>query len=195
MKRKRAFFLLGIFLLITTACAGQSGTKDISGTPTSFESKPVKIGSGEGAFFSIDEVGLGPNGFVALTNFTDNPANLGGLYLCQGNACYELPEVVVDSGETARIAVGDGAGIEGEVVTHATIGELRSADGEVALTISPNVQKPEEVLAYLQWGTTTHQLTELAIQAGLWLEGSYAPTSQNATRLFIVKETGLWLFE
>jgi hypothetical protein len=47
----------------------------------------------------------------------------------------------------------------------------------------------------MQWGSTPHELTGLAIDAGLWLEGGYAPTSEKATRLFRVKETGLWLFE
>ena len=36
---------------------------------------------------------------------------------------------------------------------------------------------------------------QLAIDAGLWVEGGYGPSSQNATRLFKVPETGLWLFE
>jgi hypothetical protein len=33
------------------------------------------------------------------------------------------------------------------------------------------------------------------VDAGLWFDTSYAPTSQNATRLYRVEESGLWLFE
>jgi hypothetical protein len=51
------------------------------------------------------------------------------------------------------------------------------------------------MLIYFQWGSTPHELTQLAIEAGLWVEGGYGPSSENATRLFKVAETGLWLFE
>jgi hypothetical protein len=148
-----------------------------------------------GTFFSINEVGLGPNGFVTLTNFTDVPASLAGLYLCQGHACFELPDVVVDAGETVRIAVGDGAGYEGVVATHATLGELHPSDGEIALLVSPELDDPQALLVYFQWGSTPHDRTQTAIDAGLWVKGGYGPSSQNATRLFKVEETGLWLFD
>ena len=48
---------------------------------------------------------------------------------------------------------------------------------------------------YFQLGSTPHALTQSAIESGLWVEGGYGPSSQNATRLFKVLETGLWLFE
>jgi hypothetical protein len=51
-------------------------------------------GTGVGAYFSINDVDLGPDGFVALTNFTDVPASLAGLYLCQGTQCFELPNQI-----------------------------------------------------------------------------------------------------
>jgi len=37
-------------------------------------------------------------------------------------------------------------------------------------------------------------MTPLAITAGLWMNGSFAPTSANATRLYRA-DTGLWLFD
>jgi hypothetical protein len=156
---------------------------------------PAKTSAGVGAYFSINEVGLGPDGFVALTNFTDVQASLAGLYLCQGTQCFELPDQMVAPGETVRVAVGDGSGLENVVAVHATLGELRPADGEIALYASPDIHNPEQMLVYLQWGSTPHEFTDAAIQAGLWVKGGYAPTSQNATRLFKVKETGLWLFD
>jgi hypothetical protein len=51
------------------------------------------------------------------------------------------------------------------------------------------------VLVYFQWRSTSLDLTHIAIDAGLWVEGRYGPSSQNATRLFKVKETGLWLLD
>lgn len=148
-----------------------------------------------GSYYAINEVGLGENGFVALTNFTDQPADLMGLYLCQGFECFALPDVMVAAGETVRIATGDGAGIDGVVASHATLGELRPSDGEIALLTSKNIADPKAMLLYFQWGSTPHELTQIAVDNGLWVQGGYGPSSNNATRLFKVPETGLWLFE
>lgn len=186
---------MAIFLVMVSACAGMSPTDAPSASATSTAAAPARSGSGTGTFFTINEVGLGPNGYVALTNFTDVPASLAGLYLCQGSACFELPDVVVAAGETVRIAAGDGAGLEGVVATHATLGELRPPDGEIALVSSPQLDDPKKMFVYFQWGSTPHDLTQTAIDAGLWVEGGYGPSSKNATRLFKVAETGLWLFE
>ena len=188
MNRKWRLVILAVLLLTSTACGGQSQNKDQV-------IKPTTVSSREGAYFVINEVGLGPNGFVALTNFTDVPAHLGGLYLCQGSKCFELPDDVVNPNDTVRIAVGDGVGLEKVVASHADLGELRPADGEIALSTGGKIDDPGQILFYLEWGSTPHELTSMAIKAGLWMKGSYAPTSPTATRLFRVEETGLWLFD
>jgi hypothetical protein len=93
-----------------------------------------------------------------------------------------------------RVALGNEAGLDGVVATGATIGELRPADGEVALYASQNVKDPKAMLAYLEWGATPHDDTQTAIDAGLWITGSFAPAADTATRLFR-NEGGLWLFD
>ena len=150
--------------------------------------------SGSGTLFAISEVGLGPNGYVTLNNFTDQPANLGGLFLCQGSQCFELPSAEVAPGRIGRVAIGSGTDLEDIVATGATIGELRSTDGEIALYASKKLGDPKAILAFLEWGSTPHTNTQTAIDAGLWIKGAFAPTSSNARRLFH-NEGGLWLFE
>lgn len=193
----RTFYLLfmAIYLVMVSACAGMSPRDAPSASATSTAAAPARSGSGTGTFFTINEVGLGPNGFVALTNFTDVPASLAGLYLCQGADCFELPDVVVEAGQTVRVAAGDGAGLEGVVATRATFGELRPPDGEIAIYEAAEGGGPGRMTVYFQWGSTPHELTQNAIDAGLWVEGGYGPSSQNATRLYKVAESGLWLFE
>jgi len=150
--------------------------------------------SGSGTLFSIDEVGLGSEGYITLTNFTDQPAKLGGLFLCQGATCFELPRVEVAPGAAARIAKGNGTGLEAVVGNGAAIGELRPSDGEIALYASEELNDPKAILAYLEWGSSPHENTQTAIDAGLWIKGAYAPTSEKATRLYRT-EGGLWLFD
>lgn len=180
--------LLIIVMILITACSPTAKTPGVITTPGGVIPELVSP-------FEIQEMGVGEKGWVALTNFTGQPGNLAGLYLCQGKACFALPDESVPAGETVRISNGSGASVDNVIAKNATFGELRSADGEIALTTTENPQQPEQILFYLQWGSTPHELTDLAIDAGLWLEGGYAPTSEIATRLFRVKETGLWLFE
>lgn len=198
MKNYLLSLTLIILLLGTSACRGlqaNQGTNPESGsTPTvSAELEPyVPIG---GSFLAIYEIGLGPEGYVALTNFTSVPVTTRGQYLCQGSDCFALPDVVIDAGATGKVTVGNGEGLEGVIATKATIGELNPSDGEVALFVSENYDDPKALLNYLQWGSTPHALTKLAVDAGLWIETGYAPTSPNAIRLYRDEKSGWWLFE
>lgn len=199
MKLKSFSIPFVLILFITVACNNGKSTTDTTtaiDVPTTIpNANPAIVSSTTGTYFAINEVGLGSNGFVALTNFTDVPASLTGLYLCQGSACFELPDVVVAADDTVRISVGDGSGYENVIAAHATLGELRPSDGELALLVSKKIDNPQSMLVYFQWGSTPHGLTQTAIDAGLWVKGGYGPSSQNAIRLFKVPESGLWLFE
>jgi hypothetical protein len=145
-------------------------------------------------FFSIDSVGLGPNGFVALRNFTDTPATLRGLYLCQGMRCFALPNVKVRAATTVRVASGAGTGLKNVIARRAAIGALATHDGELAISTSKAPTSPKQLLTYLQWGSTPHRLTQLAVDAHLWLKKSYAPTAPDATLLYR-RPGGLWVFK
>ena len=144
-------------------------------------------------YFSIEEIGLGPNGYVTLLNYTDASASLDTLYLCHASRCADLPDVVVGPGEIARIAVGDGAGLEKVAMMGAGL-DLPPLDGEIAVYASKDVRNSNDVRAYLEWGSTPHELTTVAIEAGLWLEGSYAPSGPNATRLWKT-DGNLWVWD
>jgi hypothetical protein len=175
----------------TTTVADGTPTTSAEQTATTVRSQPEDGSS----FFAINEIGLGPDGYVSLTNFTDVPVTLAGLVLCQMPNYFELPDVAVEPGQTVRVAVGDGAGLENVVATNATLGELAPADGEIALYTSRDFEDPAAMIVYLEWGSTPHGRSAVAVEAGLWIEDSFAPTSPTATRLFRVEESGLWLFE
>jgi hypothetical protein len=85
-----------------------------------------------GRYFSNEEIGLGPQGWVTLHNYTSSPASLDTLFLCQPPSCVDLPDVVVEPEALARIAVGTGTGLEDVAMTGAAL-ELAPPDGEVAL--------------------------------------------------------------
>jgi hypothetical protein len=190
--------LLILITLLVSACgsANQSAPSVVSspsGGPAS-GATPIIKGHPAGALFAIDEIGVGDSGFVSLTNFTDTTGSLERLALCQGTSCAELPDVAVEPGKTVRIAVGDGSGLADVVAKEVAIGALKPLDGEVALVDSAKRDEASGILSYVEWGTDPHAMTPLAITAGLWMNGSFAPTSANATRLYRA-DTGLWLFD
>jgi len=205
MKRYTLILVILVLMLIAAACGSPDNggevtpaTAEVTNAPATAPvatAKSAAASGRSGSFFAIYEVGLGPEGYISLTNFTDVAVSTSGLTLCQGSDCFELPDVEVAAGEVARVAVGDGARIDGVIATEATLGELRPSDGEIAIYASQDYDDPRAMLAYLQWGSTPHGLTSVAVEAGLWFETSYAPSSANATRLYRIPESGLWLFE
>jgi hypothetical protein len=144
--------------------------------------------------FVITRVGLGPHGFVALQNGASITASLGGVSICQGRQCYVLPRVRVAPHRTVLIARDGGRGLKHVVARNARFGSLRPHDGEIALFSSRRIHKARTLFAYLQWGSTPHRLTKMAIAAGHWLKGSYAPSARDATLLYR-NHAGLWLFK
>ena len=185
-------FMRTTIIVLTFIIFGLTGcnTMKPANSETATANPAVSANTITGSLFAIDEIGLGPEGYVALTNITDQAASLGGLFLCQGTQCFALPDVEVAPRATVRVA----AGSTGPVAAQFAFGELQPADGEIALAASNNLQDPKALLAYLEWGATPHADTEVAIKAGLWIKGSYAPSASNATRLFH-QEGGLWLFD
>jgi hypothetical protein len=173
---------------------GNGNTPDGSGTVTATGPASTSTVFPDNGFqFEISEVGLGEDGWVALRNYTDEPASLADLYLCQPPDCVALPDEEVPPESTAYVAVSSGDGLDNVVVTDADL-TLAPPNGELALFSGDDTSDAEKIRSYLQWGSHPHEGTDVAIEAGLWIEGSYAPTSEAATLLFRSDE-GLWLFE
>jgi hypothetical protein len=182
-------------LLLAVAC-GDDDNPSSSGEPTPSGSVIVTSSTvcpDNGFQFEINEVGLGDDGYVQLRNYTDTEASLAGLFLCQPPKCVELPDVKIGKESNAIVALGDGGDRDGVVVKDAEL-TLSNSDGELALFAGNDVSNSGQIRSYLQWGSSPHEGTGVAIEAGLWIEGSYAPTSPSAKRLYRNAD-GLWLFD
>ena len=197
---KTNLFTLIILVLLLSAC----GKGQPAQTPTPEVTEPVQETTDTGnepyvplagSFLAVYEIGLGPNGYIALINFTNVPSTTKGQYLCQESECFTLPDAIIEAGGRVKIAVGEGDGLENVIATKATIGELKPSDGEVALFSSDDYTDPAALLDYVQWGSTPHAFTQLAVDAGLWIITGYAPTTPNAIRLYVNEETNGWIFE
>ena len=185
---KRASWFVAI-VLVVAGCGGGASTspgQSISGGRTP--------GPQDATWnFAIEEVGLGHRGYVTLHNFTDVASSLDALFLCQADGCVDLPDEVIEPGGFARIALASGEGLQDVVLTDADLA-LTPADGEFGLYVSEEVRNASDLRAYLQWGSTPHELTEVAVKVGLWQITGYAPSAPHATRLFKT-DVGLWVWD
>jgi hypothetical protein len=106
----KTFASFGVALVALTLILAGCGDSGSDGTPAA-TTRPGDTGSPQPAdaatyFFNIEVLGLEPGGYVGLRNFTDVPATLGGLFLCQPPRCFHLPDVELAAGEMAIVAVG-----------------------------------------------------------------------------------------
>jgi hypothetical protein len=85
MRKGLTSFILLILIIFTSGCSGTASGIDTAIAPTQLPGGPAKVSSSTGTYFAINEIGLGVNGYVSLTNFTDVAASMEGLYLCQGS--------------------------------------------------------------------------------------------------------------
>ena len=193
----KTFASFGVALVTLTLMLAGCGDSDSDGTPAA-TTTPGVAGSPQPAdaatyFFDIEELGLGPGGYVALRNYTDVAGTLGGLFLCQPPRCFHLPDVEVAAGELAVVAISEDSDLDDVVATWPDLA-LTPSDGEIALYASEDVNDPGEIRDYLQWGSTPHEGTATAVDAGLWQETGFAPSSEKATRIFH-DEGGWWKFD
>jgi hypothetical protein len=177
----------------STSTADETTTTRVETTTAGSSATPHEATGAAQPYFSIDEIVLGPNGYVTLTNFTESSESLAGLEMCQGSSCEQLPSIMVPGSDQARIGVGNGDGVKDIAATHAKIGALKASDGEIAI-YAKNSDGERQLVSFVEWGSSPHAHTEEAINAGLWLKDSFAPTSAQAVRLYR-KASGLWLFD
>ena len=179
---------------------GDEGAGDEEGTSTTVEASSANADGvqrqpeGQASFFEFEEVLFGDGEAVVLRNVNEIDVSTDRLHLCQGDECSALPDTVVPGGERVVLASGDPTEDNGVVIAGVDVGELDPPDGELVIYVS-EPGDPERMVNYLEWGSTPHDRTEDAIERGLWLEGSFAPSGEDATRLYKDPDSGLWLWE
>ena len=129
MKQGLISIILVIYLILISGCEGKNLLFNTTDAISPTQASSVRSSHLDGFSFAINEIGLGSNDYIALTNYTNVPASLTGLYWCQVYAFFELPGINVAVGDTIRITTVDGDGLEGVVATNASLDELRSSDG------------------------------------------------------------------
>ena len=130
-------------------------------------------GSGE-ATFVISEVVFGGEGYVAVTNVGGESADLEGWQLCQRPSYFGIPSVEVAPGETVFFTAGEGAGLSGTTVRGGPrFGRLSDSSGEMGLYRDSSFGSAGSIASYVEWGSSGHGRSSVAVEAGIWSEGEF----------------------
>ena len=162
----------------TTTAAGAEETTTTIATPT---------GPAE---FAIMEVFFGANPYLTVANIGLGSGNLGGFWLCQRPSYYEIPPVRLEPGEVAAIALGgdvpDLIGIAAVFDAGRGLGRVVRADGELGLYRAPVFGDKDAIVDYVEWGSSGHGRSAVAVAASIWVEDGFVPVPPEAQSIAVL---------
>ena len=112
------------------------------------------------AIFAITEVAFGSDGYIDITNISDGDASLDGYWVCQQPSYHQLAGPVA-AGESIRFNAAD-----------SRFGSLNPDGGAMGLYTSSDFGSSDAIVGYVAWGPSGHGRLLVAINAGVWTEGS-----------------------
>ncbi len=124
-------------------------------------------------------------GWVLLQNTGNTPWSLTGHYLCQRPNYFALPDVTIPAGDIYWIGVGAAIDAPG-VGANGAVGSFDPDGGEVGLYSSNSFGDANAILSYVEWGSTGHGRSSVAVAAGIWSTGDFVPVLGSLTGAIIV---------
>lgn len=172
----------------TTTTATTAASTTTAGVTTTAATTTTATGA---AVFVITQVAFGDRGYVAISNVGSADGVLSEVWLCQRPAYYEIPEISVGSGQTVWVATGDGGDLNPppEVVqvfgAEGGFGSFNAASGEIGLYTSTSFGDPNAILSYVEWGSSDHGRSSVAVEAGIWGEGEFVEVPEGTSFITI----------
>jgi len=147
-----------------------------TGAASTTTTTPEEIGD---SGLRIAQVGFdaGPQeGWVVIENAGSEPVSLAGHFLCQRPGYFRLPDVDLGPGDVFWIAVDEVEGLDGtapSIGAGGALGAFSQVNGEMGLYDSNSFGDPDSILSYVEWGSTGHGRSSVAVAAGLWFDGEF----------------------
>lgn len=138
---------------------------------------PRGAGPGDEAVFTISRVVFGDEGYVSIKNVGGVAGNLEGWQLCQRPAYYRIGSVEVAAGETVHFATGSAPDLAGQVIeSNGRFGPLGAGGGEIGLYVDNSFSSASSIRSYVEWGSSDHGRSSVAVAAGIWTAGGFVPS-------------------
>ncbi len=157
-----------------------TATAESTATPnstTTIEPDTVTPESGEPAF-AIAQLVFGEAPYAAIRNVGTGAGSTAGLWLCQFPGYWALPDATLEPGEILAVALGDIAvpdliGVAASADARGALGVVAPAGGELGLYTNAEFSDPDAMIDYVEWGTPGHERSDVAVAAGIWVEGGF----------------------
>ncbi len=173
--RQKLALICGL-LLVAAACGGGD---DPDTTPAGATTDP---GAFDDAVFVVSEVVFGADGYVAVTNIGSGPGSLDRHQICQRPSYFAIDDVTVTAGETVYFAAGSSTGLDGQVFEAGSgFGRLTASSGEIGLYSSRSFDSSDDIVSYVEWGSSGHGRSSVAVEAGIWAAGDFVATDDTNT--------------
>lgn len=134
----------------------------------------------DGPVFEITTVTFG-SPMLVITNVGTETGNLGGHWICQRPAYQELPAMDVEAGQSVAISLGGDVFLPppGALTVEGVLnlGAISASDGEMGLYSSSSFGSAADIVSYVEWGSSGHGRSDTAVEAGVWDDGGFVPTT------------------
>jgi len=170
----------------TTQAAATTTTPTTQAPATTAAPATTVVASTTG--LQIVQVGLDTSfqeGWVLLQNTGNTPWDLTGHYLCQRPSYFALPDITIPAGDIYWVGVGAAIDAPG-VGANGAVGSFDPGGGEVGLYSSNSFGDADAILSYVEWGSTGHGRSSVAVAAGIWSTGDFVPVLGSLTGAIIV---------
>jgi len=115
---------------------------------------------------AINEINA--NDQIEIKNTGSMTVDISNYYLCNFPAYEQLMNLSITCG-------GDYILDPGELVTVIANFDIDENDGELGLYTSTSYADPTAIIDYVEWGSTGHQRSSVAVMAGIWTTGDFVP--------------------
>jgi len=151
---------------LTGAVVGNNAMTDLVGCYNLSNSISVTRSSAPAATDSIVINEIYGGNLIEIKNVGPNTIDVSSYVLCDFPSYEQLGNLVISCG-------GDLILEPQEIVT-VEFG-ISSADGEMGLYTSTQYTNPDAIVDYVEWGSSGHTRSSVAIAAGIWTAGDFVP--------------------
>lgn len=145
----------------TTTVSGD----DVAVTAPDTTSSTIVTGNAE---FVIGSVVFGESGTIEIGNLGPDAGDLTGFWIAIHPFYLEIPSTIVAPGKAIIVSTADDADPELVIPAAGLLPTLKSGSGEIGLYSSGDFGDPDAIVDYVEWGSTGHVRSSVAIEAGLW---------------------------
>ena len=110
------------------------------------------------------------NDQVELINTGAETVNVSSLWLCDFPAYAQVGNLTIVCGDI-NLAPGDVIVVSGWTVNE--------DDAELGIYLSAAFSSPTAITDYVEWGSSNHQRSGVAVAAGIWGQGDFVPAFQS----------------